>query len=210
MVRKELGVTKVEDLDGATICVMLGTVSEQNLSDFFKAHRMELRMLRSEVVANVAKDYDRGRCDAVTSNRSSLASFRADLGDPTKHVILPYVISKKPLGPVVRQGDNQWLDIVRWVIFALIQAEESGVTAQNVEAMKSSQNPFIRRLLGVSGSLGRQLGLADDWAFQIVKQVGNYGEIYERNLGPNTPLGLERGPNALWSDGGLMYSNLFR
>jgi general L-amino acid transport system substrate-binding protein len=211
IVRKELGLSGAKELGGAAVCVILGTTTERNLSDFFAANHMELRIASSEEPSRVVADYDRGGCDALTDDRSSLAAFRLTLDHPGAHVILPDVISKEPTGPVVREGDDQWFDIVKWTVFATIQAEESGVTSANVDEMKaSSQDPTVQRLLGVAGDMGRQLGLENDWAYQIVKQVGNYGEIYDRNLGPNTPLGLERGPNALWTDGGLMYAMPFR
>jgi general L-amino acid transport system substrate-binding protein len=208
MVRKELGLGSAEELEGATICVLLGTTTEFNLVDFFGADDVELFL--GDDPAELAAAYDRGECDAMANDRSALAGFRTKLENPGAHVILPDILSKEPLGPIVRHGDDRWFDIVKWTIFALIQAEESGVTSQNVDEMKTSQDPTIQRLLGVSADLGLHMGLRDDWAFQIIKQVGNYGEIYERNLGPDTPVGLERGLNALWEDGGLMYAMPFR
>ncbi len=205
MVREDLGLTSALELDGATICVPIGTTTELNLHDYFKAHRMELRALRKENTPDVAEAYERGDCDAMTSDRSGLASFRSQFEDPGAHILLPEVISKEPLGPVVRHGDDQWFDIVKWTIYLLLQGEESGVTSENVDEMRASDDPTVQRMLGVSGDLGRQLGLPDDWGYQVLKQIGNYGEIYDRSVGPQTPVNLPRGLNALWIDGGLMY-----
>lgn len=210
LVPKSLGLKSAKELDGAVVCVGIGTTAELNLSDYFRANGMALKTFHTEVADQETHAYETGRCDAITTDRSALAGYRAEFEDPTAHVILPDVISKEPLGPVVRNGDDQWFDIVKWAVFALIQAEESGVTSGNVDDMKASADPTVRRLLGVSGDMGRQMGLADDWAYQIIKQVGNYGEVYDRNVGPNTPLGLERGANALWTDGGLLYAMPFR
>lgn len=209
MVRKDLGLTAATELDGAVVCLNLGTTTELNLASFFRFNKMDLRTVVFEVQAAAATEYERGKCDAFTSDRSALAAFRSQFEDPDAHIILPEIISKEPLGPVVRHGDDQWFDIVKWTLFALVQAEESGVTSENVDGMKASTDPAIRHLLGVTGDAGGKLGLADDWAYQIVKQVGNYGEVYERNVGPATPIGLERGLNALWVDGGLMYAPPF-
>lgn len=210
LVRKDLGLGTAKELDSALVCVTVGTTSERNLNDFFRLNEMELRTAPFEYSVDAAAAYEQGECDALANDRSALAGFRTGFKNPEEHVILPDIISKEPLGPVVRHGDDRWSDIVKWTIFALIQAEESGVTSQNVDDMKASQDPTIQRLLGVSGEMGRQMGLPNDWAYQIVKKVGNYGEIYERNVGPNTPLGLERGLNGLWTDGGLMYAMPFR
>lgn len=210
MVRSELGLTGSTELDGAAICVTLGTTTELNLSDFFKSHGMALRTVHFENPADSAKAYERGKCDAVSHDKSALAAFRTEFENPSAHTILPDTISKEPLGPVVRHGDDEWLDIVKWTVFAMIQAEESGVSSKNAEEQKASKDPVIKRLLGVAGNMGIQLGLTDDWAFQIITQVGNYEEVYERNVGPNTPLALKRGLNALWEDGGLLYAMPFR
>ncbi len=210
MVRGDLGLLSASELDGAVVCVALGTTTELNLSDYFKANDMELRAVHYENSRDAAVAYERGNCDATTFDRSALAAFRSEFSEPEAHIILPDIISKEPLGPVVRHDDDQWFDIVKWTVFALFQAEESGVTTSNVDDMRSSNDPTIQRLLGVSGDMGRQLGVSDDWAYQVVKQVGNYGEIYERNVGPDTPLGLQRGLNALWTDGGLQYAMPFR
>jgi len=210
MVRKDIGVTKAKELEGATICVTRGTTTELNLSDFFRLNGLDFRPVYFDRSANAAVAYERGRCDAVTNDRSALAAYRSQFKEPDIHIILPDVISKEPLGPVVRHGDDQWFDVVKWTLFALLQAEESGVTSQNADEMMASEDPNIQRLLGVSGDMGQQLGLSADWAYQVVKQVGNYGEIYERNVGPATSIGMERGLNAQWTDGGLMYAMPFR
>ena len=210
MVRRDLGVGSAAELDGAVICVVVGTTTELNLANFFSANNMHLRTAVFVDHADAAAAYEHGKCDAMTSDRAALAAFRSEFQDPGAHVILPDIISKEPLGPVVRHGDDKWFDVVKWSVFALVQAEESGVTSENVDAMLSSEDPTIQRLLGVSGETGRQMGLPDDWSYQIIKQVGNYGEVYERNVGSNTPVGLERGLNAQWKDGGLQYAMPFR
>ncbi len=210
MVRSDLGLNSASELDGAVVCVALGTTTALNLSDYFKSNGLDLRASQFENPVEAASAYERGNCDAMTYDRSALAAFRSEFGEPDAHIILPDIISKEPLGPVVRHDDDQWFDIVKWTVFALLQAEESGVTAANIDDMKSSNDPTIRRLLGLSGDMGRQLGISDDWAYQVVRQVGNYGEVYDRNVGPDTPLGLQRGLNALWTDGGLQYAMPFR
>lgn len=210
MVRRELGLNDASELAGAVICVTSGTTTALNLSDFFKAAGIEFREVKFDAAVDAAQAYDAGRCDAFTSDRSALAAFRVTFSKPDDHILLPDIISKEPLGPVVRHGDDQWLDIVKWSLFAMIQAEESGVTSRNVDEMKQSRFPDVRRLLGVAGQLGENLNLNNDWAYRIVKQVGNYGEVYERNVGPETQLRLPRGLNALWKDGGLLYPMPFR
>ncbi|MEQ8640886.1 MAG: amino acid ABC transporter substrate-binding protein [Alphaproteobacteria bacterium] len=206
MVRKDLGVTSAFELDGASVCTNLGTTTELNMADFFRANNMAYTPVLFEKADEVVAAYDAGRCDAYTTDRSGLAAQRIKLSNPDDHVVLPEIISKEPLGPVVRHGDNQWGDIVRWTLYAMIEAEELGVTSDNVGAMMSSDNPNIKRLLGSEGALGENLGLTNDWAARIILHVGNYGESYEANVGPATTLGLERGANALWSSGGLMYA----
>jgi len=206
MVKKELGVKSAKDLDGASVCTQSGTTTELNLSDYFASNKMTYKPVVYESADEATVIYDTGRCDVYTTDTSGLAARRTTLGDPTKHVILPEVISKEPLGPAVRQGDQQWSDIVRWTLFALINAEEMGITSQNVDEMMKSDNPAIKRFLGVSADYGQYNGLTKDWAYRIIKHVGNYGEMYERNVGPNTALGLERGVNALWNNGGLLYA----
>jgi general L-amino acid transport system substrate-binding protein len=207
MARKDLGVKSALELDGASVCVNIGTTTELNLSDYFRANGISFNPVVFEKADEVVAAYDAGRCDVYTTDQSGLAAQRVKLKEPNAHMILPEIISKEPLGPVVRHGDDQWLDVVKWTLYAMIEAEELGVTSKNVDQMKgSSTNPNVKRLLGTEGDLGKNLGLSSDWAFNIVKQVGNYGESYERHVGPNTTLGLERGLNALWKDGGLQYS----
>lgn len=209
MVRKDLGVTSAKQLDGATVCSNAGTTTELNVADYFRAHDMDYRPLVFEKSDEVVAAYDAGRCDVYTTDRSGLYAQRIKLKSPDAHVILPEVISKEPLGPLVRQGDDQWLDIARWTLFALLAAEEYGVTHDNVNQQAKADNPKLRRLLGTEGKLGDALGLKPDWAYQVIRQVGNYGEIFERNLA-QPPLGIERGQNALWTEGGLMYAPPFR
>jgi general L-amino acid transport system substrate-binding protein len=206
MVHKDLGVTKASELDGATICANAGTTTELNIADWFHARGMTFRPVVFEKSDEVVAAYDAGRCDVYTTDRSGLYAQRIKLKNPDAHMILPDLISKEPLGPLVRQGDDQWFDIVKWTLFALIAAEEHGLDSQNVEQQrKASKNPEVRRILGVDGSSGQSLGLGADWVVSILLQVGNYGEIFERNLG-RAPLGIERGLNALYTEGGLMYA----
>ncbi|HJL66022.1 MAG: amino acid ABC transporter substrate-binding protein [Arenicellales bacterium] len=210
MVRKDLGVNSAMELDGASVCIQTGTTTELNLSDYFNTNGMKYEPVTIETNDEGRQNYESGRCDVYTTDASGLASTRSALPDPDAHVVLPEIISKEPLGPATRHGDDQWSDIVTWVLNATITAEELGVTSQNVDAMKDSKNPEVRRLLGTDGSQGEELGLSNDWAYQIIKQVGNYGEIFENNIGVNTPLGIARGLNALWTNGGLLYSPPFR
>lgn len=205
MVNKNLGVTSARELDGASICIQMGTTTERNVSEFFASNKMTFKPVSFESADEATVLYDKGRCDVYTTDVSGLAARRTALSKPDEHVILPDVISKEPLAPSVRQGDQAWADIGRWVLAALISAEELGVTSKNVDDMLKSEVPDIRHLLGVEGKTGEMLGLPKDWAYQIIKHVGNYGEIFERNVGVNTPLKLERGVNALWTRGGLMY-----
>ncbi|WP_038034407.1 amino acid ABC transporter substrate-binding protein [Thermopetrobacter sp. TC1] len=206
MVRKSLGVTSAMQLNGAAVCTNTGTTTELNLADFFRSHKMQYEVVAFEKADEVVKAYDEGRCDVYTTDRSGLAAQRLKLKNPDEHIILPETISKEPLGPVVRQGDDQWFDLVKWTLFAMINAEELGVTSKNVDEMKKSNNPAIKRLLGIEGKFGENIGVSNDWAYNIIKQVGNYGESYDRNVGPKTPLGLSRGLNALWNKGGIMYA----
>ncbi len=207
MVRKSLGVKGGRQLDGASVCVITGTTTELNLGDFFRANKMTYIPVVFEKGDETVAAYDAGRCDVFTTDRSQLAGQRIKLANPEDHVVLPDVISKEPLGPVVRHGDNQWGDIVRWSLNAMIIAEEKGVTSSNVDKMKAeSADPEIKRLLGREGDLGKKLGLSNDWAYQVIKLVGNYGEVYNRNVGPDTPLKLERGINQLWNKGGILYA----
>ena len=206
LVSKGLGVKSAKDLDGASICILSGTTTELNVADYFRAHGMHYRPVVFDTADLTIKAFEAGRCDVLTSDQSQLYALRIKLAKPQEAVVLPEVISKEPLGPVVRQGDDEWFNVVRWSLFALLNAEELGVSAQNVDRMKSSGNPEVRRLLGVEGDLGKGMGLANDWAFRIVKQVGNYAEVFERNVGRDTPLKIERGLNALWNRGGLQYA----
>jgi len=206
MVRESLGVTSPKELDGATVCIQSGTTTELNLADYFRANGMKYDALVFDTSDQTIQGFATNRCDVLTSDISQLAALRSKLDDPATAVLLSELISKEPLGPVVRQGDDQWFNVVKWALFAQINAEELGVTQANVDEMKASDNPEIQRLLGASGDLGQHLGLSADWVFNIIKGVGNYGEMFERNVGPNTPLGLPRGMNELWNKGGIMYA----
>lgn len=207
MVRKSLGLKSVADLNGATICAAQGTTTELNVADYFREHKLTYKIVTFNGTDATRLAYDAGRCDAWTNDRGSLASRGQGLKDPSQHVILPETISKEPIGPIVRDNDVQWTDIVRWVGFATIEAEELGLTSANIDDMsKTSTNPDVKRFVGSSDDLGQKLGLSRDWAYNIVKTVGNYGEIFDRNLGSNSPIGLSRGLNALWRDGGLLMS----
>ena len=211
MAKKELGVNSAKELDGASVCVQAGTTTELNLADFFRANNLKYTPVVFENNDEVNKAYEAGRCDVLTTDQSGLYATRVKLANPDDHVILPEVISKEPLGPAVRQGDDEWFDIVKWTLFAMLQAEEFGLTAENVDkTVAESQNPDVQRFLGVIEEKGPELKLPKDFAVQIIKQVGNYGESFDRNVGPNTPLKIQRGQNALWKDGGLMYNPPFR
>ena len=211
MVRKALGVKSAKELGGASVCIQTGTTTELNLADFFRANGMKYEPITIETNAEARAGYEAGRCDVYTTDASGLASTRAVLKDPKAHAILPEIISKEPLGPLVRHGDNQWGDLVRWVLNAIIIAEEKGVTAANADAMMTaSKDPEVRRLLGSEGEYGKMLGLPKDWAARAIKAVGNYGEIFERHIGPKTKIGLDRGLNQLWSKGGILYAPPFR
>ncbi len=210
MVKKSLGIKSATELDGASICIQTGTTTELNLADYFYANNMKYEAVAIETNDEARQNYTAGRCDVYTTDASGLAATRSTFTDPDDHVILPEIISKEPLGPATRHGDDQWSDIITWVLNATITAEEKGVTSANVDEMKNSKDPEVLRLLGVEGSQGEELGLSKDWAYNIIKSVGNYGEIFERNIGVNTPIGLERGLNALWTNGGLQYTPPFR
>ena len=211
MAKKELGVASAKELDGASVCVQAGTTTELNLADYFRANGLQYTPVVFENNDEVNKAYEAGRCDVLTTDQSGLYATRVKLANPDDHVILPEVISKEPLGPAVRQGDDEWFDIVKWTLYAMIQAEEFGISSANVQQVKAeTQNPDIQRFLGVIEEKGKELGLPNDFAVQIVTQVGNYGDSFDRNVGPNTPLKIERGLNALWKDGGLMYNPPFR
>jgi general L-amino acid transport system substrate-binding protein len=210
LVPKKLGVKSAKELGGATICVLPGTTTEMNAADFFRKNNLQWRPVVIEQTAELSKAFFAGRCDCLTSDASQLAAHRSVAPNPDDYVLLPEIISKEPLAPVVRHGDDQWYDIVNWTVMALIQAEEFGITSQNVDEMLKSKDPQIQRFLGVTPGMGKALGLDEKWAYNIIKQVGNYGEIFERNVGPNTQLGLDRGLNDLWTRGGLMYAAPFR
>ena len=211
MVRKSLGIKSAKELDGASICLQTGSTTELNVSDYFRKNHMNFTPVVFDKQADVRKAYDAGRCDVHTTDISGLAAQRSLMKNPDEHIILPEVISKEPLGPFVRQGDDQWADVVRWTIYLTIAAEEKGVTQANVEDMyENSKDPEIQRMLGKTGSLWTDLGLDQGAPVRVIKAVGNYGEIFERNLGTKTPLRMERGLNALWTNGGLMYSPPFR
>ncbi|MBL7211773.1 MAG: amino acid ABC transporter substrate-binding protein [Desulfobacteraceae bacterium] len=210
LVPKKLGVKSATELGGATVCVLPGTTTELNVADFFRKNKMKWKPVVIEQTAELSKAFFAGRCDCLTSDASQLAAHRSVAPNPDDYVLLPEIISKEPLAPVVRHGDDQWYDIVDWTVMALIQAEEFGITSKNVDKMLKSQDPQIQRFLGVTPGMGKALGLDDKWVYNIIKQVGNYGEIFERNVGPNTPLKLERGQNDLWINGGLMYAAPFR
>ena len=211
MVRKDLGVSSAADLNGASICIQTGTTTELNLADYFHSNGMKYEAVTIETNDEARQNYTAGRCDVYTTDASGLAATRSTFTDPEDHVILPEIISKEPLGPATRHGDDQWSDIVTWVLNATVTAEEKGITSANVDdMMANSKDPEALRLLGVEGNQGAELGLSVDWAYNIIKSVGNYGEIFERNIGVNTPIGLARGLNALWTDGGLQYSPPFR
>jgi len=207
MVHKSLGVKSARELNGATACMNSGTTTELNLADYFRTHNMKFTPVTFENSDQTIAAYDAGRCDVYSTDQSGLYAERLKLKKPADNVILPDIISKEPLGPAVRQGDDKWFNVARWALFAMLDAEELGVTSKNVDQMaKESKNPEIRRLLGVEGKFGANLGLDEGWAMRIVKQVGNYGESFDRNLGMNSRLKIERGLNRLWTQGGLMYA----
>ena len=210
LVPKKLGVKSAKELAGAAVCVLPGTTTELNAADYFRFHKMEWKPVVIENTAELAKTFFAGRCDVLTSDASQLAGTRAVAPNPDDYVILPEIISKEPLAPAVRHGDEQWRDIVDFTVLAMIEAEELGIDSKNVDQMLKSNDPRIQRFLGVTEGNGKALGLDEKWAYNIVKQVGNYGEVFERNVGKNSPLKLERGLNALWTNGGLMYSPPFK
>ncbi|WP_099826850.1 amino acid ABC transporter substrate-binding protein [Oceaniglobus indicus] len=212
MIPKALGVTSAKDLDGATVCIQTGTTTELNLADFFRANNISYEPVPIETNAEAQQQYLAGACDVYTTDASGLAATRATFENPSEHVVLPEIISKEPLGPLVRHGDSDWADLNRWVLNALIAAEEYGVTSANVSDMASAagSNPEINRLLGTEGNLGEMLGLDADFAAKAIGAVGNYGEIFERHIGESTPVGLARGLNAQWTEGGLLYAPPFR
>jgi general L-amino acid transport system substrate-binding protein len=206
MVKKSLGVNSALNLNGASVCTQTGTTTELNLADYFKANNMTYQVVAFEKEEEVLKAYQDGRCDVYTTDQSGIYAQRLKLADANEHVVLPEIISKEPLGPVVRQGDDAWFNIVKWTYYALLNAEELGITSKNVEEMKNSANPEVARFMGKEGDFGTGIGLTNEWAAQIVKHVGNYGEMFERNLGESSQLKIARGKNALWSKGGLQYA----
>jgi len=206
IVRKSLKVNSALELNEAAVCVGQGSTTELNLADYFRANKMKLKTANFATIDEALKAYEAGRCDAFTTDQSGLYAERLQFAHPEDHIILPEIISKEPLGPSVRHGDDQWFDIVKWVHFAMVSAEELGVTSKNLDEMLKSDNPDVKRLLGTEGNYGEQLGLTKDWAYRIIKHVGNYGESFERNIGENTPLKMKRGLNALWTKGGLQYA----
>ena len=210
MVPKKLGVKSAKELGGATVCVLPGTTTEQNAADYFRSNSMDWKPVVIESTSELAKTFFAGRCDVLTSDASQLAGTRAVAPNPKDYEILPEIISKEPLAPAVRHGDDQFRDIVDFAVLAMINAEELGITSQNVDEMMKSKDPMVQRFLGVIEGNGASLGLDEKWAYNIIKQVGNYGEVFERNVGVNTTLGIERGLNALWTNGGLMYSPPFK
>src|SRR6187399_1708151 len=206
MVRKSLKLNSALELGDAAVCVQQGTTTELNLADYFRANKMKLKTVTFATATEAIKAYDAGRCDAYTTDASGLAGERLRLAQVNDHIILPEIISKEPLGPAVRHGDDQWFDIVKWTHYAMVNAEELGITQANVDDQKKSDNPDIKRFIGTEGNYGEQLGLTKDWAVRIVKQVGNYGESFERNVGMGSPLKIERGLNKLWTKGGIQYA----
>ena len=203
--RKDLKVNSAMELSDASVCVQQGTTTELNLADFFRANKMKLKSVAFGQLDEAIKAYDSKRCDSYTTDASGLYSVRLKLAKPEDHVVLPEIISKEPLAPFVRHGDDQWQNIVKWTHFALLNAEELNVTKANVDEQVKSENPEIKRLLGTDGNYGEQLGLTKDWAYRIIKQLGNYGEIFDRNLGQGSALKISRGLNALWTKGGIQF-----
>jgi general L-amino acid transport system substrate-binding protein len=206
MVRKALKVNSALELNGASVCVQQGTTTELNLADYFRAHNMQLKSVTFATANEAVKAYDAGRCDAYTTDASGLYAERLRLANPNDHIILPEIISKEPLGPAVRHGDDQWFDIVKWVLFAMLDGEELNLTQKNIDDAVKSTNPEVKRFVGTEGNYGEQLGLTKDWAVRIIKLVGNYGESFERNVGTGSPLKIDRGLNRLWTKGGIQYA----
>ncbi len=205
LISKNLGVNSAKELDGATFCIQAGTTTELNLTDWFKANKMEYKPVTFDTSGQTIEGFKAGRCDAVTSDASQLYGLVLKVKDPNSVKVLPEIISKEPLGPVVRQGDDKWFNIVKWSHIAMLNAEELGINQANVDSMLKSKNPNVKRLLGVSGKAGENLGLDSKWAYSIIKNVGNYGESFARNVGKDSPLKIDRGLNKLWTQGGLQY-----
>ena len=206
IVRKNLNVKSALELDGASVCVNAGTTTELNIADFFRANNMKYEIVTFEKTDEVVAAYDNNRCDVYSTDQSSLYANRLKLRDEKEHVILKDVISKEPLGPLVRQSDSRWADIARWSLFAMVNGEYLGLTSKNINRKRASKNPEIRRFVGTEGKFGKVIGLGDDWAYQIIRQVGNYGESFDRNLGRSSALKIQRGYNRLWTNGGLIYA----
>ncbi|MGE4533047.1 amino acid ABC transporter substrate-binding protein, partial [Halomonas sp.] len=207
MVAKDLGVESPDQFDGASICIQSGTTHELNLADYFPSRGIEIQTVTFDTPDQTAQGFASGRCDILTSDTSQLSALRLQLPEPDSVEILETLISKEPLGPVVRQGDDQWLDIVQWSIFAMVNAEELGVTSGNVDEMREdAPNPQVARLLGVDGNYGEQLGIGNDWAYNIINHVGNYGEVFAATVGEDSPMQISRGMNALWNEGGILYA----
>jgi general L-amino acid transport system substrate-binding protein len=206
LVKKSLKVNSALELNSASVCVQTGTTTEQNLADYFKGNNMKYEVIAFASADETVKAYESGRCDVFTSDVSQLYAERLKLANPADHVVLPEVISKEPLGPMVRHGDDQWFDIVKWTLYAMVGAEELGMTQKNVDEVAKSDKPEIKRAVGTDGNLGEQLGLTKDWLVRIVKATGNYGESFERNVGSGSKLGIARGLNNLWSKGGIQYA----
>jgi general L-amino acid transport system substrate-binding protein len=206
MVKKSARIASALELNGASVCVQQGTTTELNLADYFRANKLQLKAVTFATNDETVKAYEGGRCDAFTTDASGLYSERLRMAKSDDHMVLPEIISKEPLGPVVRHGDDQWLDVVKWVHFAMITAEELGVTKANVDEQLKSNNPDVKRLLGTEGKHGEALGLTNDWAYRVIKHVGNYGETFEKNVGTGSQLKIARGLNNLWSKGGLQYA----
>ena len=206
IVRKGAKIASALELNGASVCVQQGTTTELNLADYFRANKLTLKAVTFATNDETVKAYEGGRCDAFTTDASGLYSERLRMANAADHIVLPEIISKEPLGPVVRHGDDQWLDIVKWTHYAMVTAEELGVTKANVDEQLKSTNPDVRRLLGAEGKHGEALGLTNDWAYRIIKLVGNYGEVFEKNVGSGSRLNISRGQNNLWNNGGLQYA----
>jgi general L-amino acid transport system substrate-binding protein len=206
MVKKSMKINSALELSGASVCTQTGTTTELNLADYFRNNKMKYEVVAFATADETIKAYESGRCDVFTTDASQLYAQRLKFANPDDHMVLPEIISKEPLGPVVRQGDDQWFDIGKWTFFAMLNAEELGITSKNVEEMKKSSSPEIKRVLGVEGSLGEGLGLTNDWVVRIISKVGNYAEIYDRNLGTGSKLKIERGVNRLWNKGGIQYA----
>jgi general L-amino acid transport system substrate-binding protein len=208
IVRKAAKINSAKKLNNVKVCVETGTTTELNLRDYFKANNLKYEAVAFTKADEAVAAYDAGRCDVYTTDKSGLAAQRTKMKNPAEHTVLPETISKEPLGPVVRGDDQNWKDIASWSLYVMIEAEELGVSSKNIDSMKSTDNPNIKRLLGLEGDTGKSLGLAPEWAYNIIKQVGNYGEVYEKNVGANTPIGLARSgsPNQLWTKGGILYA----